>query len=370
MEKPPVNPIDKVELPKAEQSVEHFLLSEQEKNIQEVFKLNPELENIALEATKSGETISLYRIENKNIERKPDGITSHKDLKGQWFSPDLETALVYLRKSQQSFGTDAKRVLGANLVVVKISKEEFENFHVSKHPIASQMDVENDNYIIPENIERNYINLDDVQDKVGNFENLQKAKEQIKEKVKSFEQKEAIELYAEYLKTIFPGSVVKSIVWHYSDTQFKDEGFKPMKPNFDTLNSLEGVYNFSTNLKFVKRYGKYAYPVLLDIKNPHETKATGEYVDDMDRPLSEALFKIGKQTGKNILAPQYDEKLKDSDAVINSISGEDYIEQHPVSGKEFGIPNQKIITVFNKDQIHILGSKTDIEKFKEFVSKN
>jgi len=96
-------------------------------------------------------------------------------LKGQWFSPDLETALVYLRKSQQTFGTDTKRVEGVNLVVVKIPKEEFENLHVSKHPIASQMDVENDNYIVPENKERNYINLDDVQDKVGNFENLQKA---------------------------------------------------------------------------------------------------------------------------------------------------------------------------------------------------
>jgi hypothetical protein len=40
------------------------------------------LENIALEATKSGETISLYRIENKNIEKEPDGITSHKDFNG------------------------------------------------------------------------------------------------------------------------------------------------------------------------------------------------------------------------------------------------------------------------------------------------
>ena len=122
MEKPPINPVDKVELPKAEQSVEHFSLSGQEKNIQEVFKLSPELENIALEATKSGETISLYRIENKNIEKEPDGITSHKDLKGQWFSPDLETALVYLRKSQQTFGTEAKRIEGANLVVVKESQ--------------------------------------------------------------------------------------------------------------------------------------------------------------------------------------------------------------------------------------------------------
>ena len=369
MEKPPVNPISKVELPKTEQQLEHFSLSEQEKNIQEVFKLSPELENIAIEATKSGETISLYRIENKNIEKEPDGITSHKDLKGQWFSPDLETALVYLRKSQQTFGAEAKRVDGANLVVVKIPKEEFENLHVSKHPIASQMDVENDNYIVPENIERNYINLDDVQDKVGNFENFQKAKKQVEEKVKKFETKEAIKIYENYLKTIFPESKVQDIVWHYSDNEFKDENFKPTKPNFDTLNSIEGVYNFSTSQNFVKRYGKNAYAVILNINNPIEVNTSGEYVDDMDRPLSEALFKIGKQKEKNILAPKFDEKLENTDAVINNISGEEYIEKHPVSGREFGLPKQKIISVFHPDQISILGSKTDIEKFKEFVSK-
>src|SRR3989344_4839855 len=47
MENPPVNPVSKVELPKAEQSVEHFSLSNQKKNIQEVFKLSPELKTIA-----------------------------------------------------------------------------------------------------------------------------------------------------------------------------------------------------------------------------------------------------------------------------------------------------------------------------------
>lgn len=93
------------------------------KNIEEVFKSNPELENIVLEAIKSGETISLYRIENKNIKKEPDGITSHKDLKGQWFTPNLETAIGYLRKSQQTFGTETERVNGANLVVVKIPKK-------------------------------------------------------------------------------------------------------------------------------------------------------------------------------------------------------------------------------------------------------
>jgi hypothetical protein len=175
--------------------------------------------------------------------------------------------------------------------------------------------------------------------------------------------------YSEYLDTIFPQSKVREIVWHYSNADFKNESFKPIRPNFDTLNSIEGVYNFSTNQKFVTRFGQYPYAVLLNIHQPLETNATGEYVDDMDRPLSEALYKIGKQTQKNILAPAYDERLRDTDAVINSITGEDYIEKHPVSGREIGIPNQKIMTVFDPGQIHILGSQSDIEGFKSFMTK-
>ena len=49
MEKPPVNTTNKIEPLKAEQSVEHFSLSEQKKNIQEVFKLCPELQEIGNE---------------------------------------------------------------------------------------------------------------------------------------------------------------------------------------------------------------------------------------------------------------------------------------------------------------------------------
>ena len=43
---------------------------------------------------------------------------SHKDLKVNGFAR-FETALVYLRKSQQTFGAEAKRVDDPNLVVVK-----------------------------------------------------------------------------------------------------------------------------------------------------------------------------------------------------------------------------------------------------------
>lgn len=133
----------------------------------------------------------LYRIENTNTESNPDGITSHEEIIGQWFTPNIETAILYLRKSQQTFGMNAQRVNGANLLIVKIPEDKLESFHADQHPIASQMDHENDNYIIPKTIKRNYINIDDIQDKVGIIDNLQKAKKQIEEKIEQFKQNEA-----------------------------------------------------------------------------------------------------------------------------------------------------------------------------------
>ena len=174
------------------------------------------------------------------------------------------------------------------------------------------------------------------------------------------------EMYSEYLNTIFPNSVFREIVWHNSEAKFKNEGFKPMKPNFDTLNSIEGVYNFTTNERFAERYGNYSYPVTLDIQNPYEDSTSGEYVDDMDRPLSEALMIMGKQTDEGLFSPKHNPEHKDKDAVINTISGESYQEKHPVSGREFGIPSQKIVTVFRNSQIHILGSDADVEGFRKY----
>jgi len=339
-------------LPSKEDKFNHL------KNIEEVFKLNPELENIAVEAIKSGETISLYRIENKNIEKEPDGITSHKDLKGQWFTPSLETAISYLRKSQQTFGTEVKQVEGANLVVVKIPKEEYKNLHVSKHPIASQMDVENDNYIIPEKIERNYISLDNVQDKVGNFENLQKAKEQIKEKVKQFEIKEAVELYHEYLKTIFPDSKVKDVFYHGSPNKNIESFLSPQDELYvkheNTTTGVTGVY-FADSLDEAKRYTSWnegesgkVYPVVLDIQ---------KFFIVADKILDGINGGFSKSILWNIQKGMLD-TLKNND--INAfIAGE-----HMVKTEGF-----KEVVVLNTNKIHILGSKQDMVEFKEFIFK-
>lgn len=94
-------------------------------------------------------TTPVYRVENPTIQGVPNGVTSHEDLVGQWFSPNIDTALNYLRKSTQTFGKDARPVDGAMLVVAHVPTAQLDELHVSRHPVAASMDVENDNYIVP-----------------------------------------------------------------------------------------------------------------------------------------------------------------------------------------------------------------------------
>jgi hypothetical protein len=125
-------------------------------------------------------TTPVYRIENPNIPSSPNGITSHEELVGQWFSPNVETALGYLRKSTQTFGRDAAPVDGAQLVVAHVPTDQLEALHVSSHPIAAKMDVEDDNYIVPRDgsIPTDTIPLDDkIGDLRGQLGNLYKYRE-------------------------------------------------------------------------------------------------------------------------------------------------------------------------------------------------
>lgn len=94
-------------------------------------------------------TVPVYRVENPNIPARPDGVVSHENLVGQWFTPELEVALGYMRKSTHiPRGTDAP-IDGTQLVVAYVPKDQLDSMHVSKHPVAASMDVENDNYVVP-----------------------------------------------------------------------------------------------------------------------------------------------------------------------------------------------------------------------------
>lgn len=138
-------------------------------------------------------TVPLYRIENPNIPAVydpsiPHGeLTSHPDIVGQWFTPNLGTAMGYLRKSTQTFGGGAAPVEGAQLVVAQMPAEELEAHHVSRHPVASTMDVEGDNYIIPRDgsIETSTLPLDEtigeLRGSLGRIDHLMEAKRRIEQ---------------------------------------------------------------------------------------------------------------------------------------------------------------------------------------------
>ena len=120
--------------------------------------------------------------------------------------------------------------------------------------------------------------------------------------------------YSQYLDTIFPNSKVKDIVYHGSDTTF--DGF------------LEDNLNYFGTKEIAKGYGKNLYPVLIEINKP--------YYED----------------GGNLSNQSY----------------EDLYDKLDESGSDGFISNGKNLFVpKTEEQIHILGSKQDIEGFKEFV---
>ena len=130
-------------------------------------------------------TTLVYRIENPNIVSTPNGVTSHEDLIGQWFTPNVDTALGYLRKSTQTFGRDAAPVDGAQLVIAHVPDEQLDAMHVSHHPIAASMDVESDNYIVPRDgsVQIDVISLDktigDLRGQLGNIDKYREACERV-----------------------------------------------------------------------------------------------------------------------------------------------------------------------------------------------
>jgi len=127
-------------------------------------------------------TISVYRVENPSIPAVPNGTTSHEDLIGQWFSLNLDAALVYLRKATQTFGRDAAPADGGKLLIAHIPVDQLDGMHVYNSAIASRMDVESDNYLVPRDgsVSIDAIALDevigDLRGELGNINRYQEAR--------------------------------------------------------------------------------------------------------------------------------------------------------------------------------------------------
>ena len=137
---------------------------------------NTDISNIQTQnQNKSNELIRLYRIENTNIlyDESIEGIVSKREIIGQFFTDSINTVANYLKKNQKEDGI--------NLVYVDIPKSDLDKYHVSNNEFSKTMDVESDNWIIPQSIARNYVDLSSVTKVTGNFLTLNKAKKELTE---------------------------------------------------------------------------------------------------------------------------------------------------------------------------------------------
>jgi len=143
------------------------------------------------------------------------------------------------------------------------------------------------------------------------------------------------EEYFQYLNSIFPDSKVKDIVYHGAMEQLlpKDGKFKGYVTYFSTIKKYSETFGFPVNRKVVQ--------AVVNIKNPYN--APSELAD-----VPEEIHNTDEFTNPRIIKS----KKLGYDSVIGVDAGQ----------KEGGT-----IAIFEPKQIHILGSKQDIEGFKEFT---
>ncbi len=176
--------------------------------------------------------------------------------------------------------------------------------------------------------------------------------------------------YSNYLKTIFPDSEMNDIVYHNTPNKF--DKFDKKKIGSTSIKQV-GMNSNDSELGFFFTSSKEAYegfvisgnkmPILLNIKNPTQG---GVNYNNLVYPYPDRL-----DSEKNLV----DDSREYWRALLGYLQREGYDSVH--YGKSFldmeegggMIPISEYI-VFEPEQIHILGSKQDIENFKEFVKKD
>jgi hypothetical protein len=194
-----------------------------------------------------------------------------------------------------------------------------------------------------------------------NKENLQSWKDKIDQTLKNVDSKKIIttnkylsdlfitpqqkqqtlQLYSQYLDTIFPDSKVKDIV--YRADKRKDLTAQTTIDD-GTLIFVNGVF-YTSNFNYANNYNKELkgkiYHTIIDAINP--IKVDKDEIQYFGRNKSEFV-----------------EEYPKNDSLIH-IEDESYGIQD-----RYGFVEKEIV-IFEPEQIHILGSTEDINEFKEFV---
>lgn len=152
--------------------------------------------------------------------------------------------------------------------------------------------------------------------------------------------------YKKYLKTIFPDSKFKKIVYHHSDKKiekFKDNFLEGYASKHGVSPKAIFFLEKPAKKEFLSKR-KYLNYCLISLEKPFI------YKSKFKKGTKEAKAHSGIKEGINsALKSKYD------GVIFNKIW----------DNKQWCT----VFTVFSAKQIHILGSKKDIKKFKKYLSK-
>lgn len=152
-----------------------------------------------------------------------------------------------------------------------------------------------------------------------------------------------IEQYSEYLDTVFPESKVKDIVYHRTVEQFNV---------FDKSKTKQiNGYRFYFSPINTGRYGQYVMQAILNIKNlaePHNDN----FIEDVNREHPE--YTRGKSEYFHLPSQIYINANKYGYDGVYAYEG----------------TNDDEYSVYEPEQINVLGSESDMESFRKFVAND
>lgn len=173
--------------------------------------------------------------------------------------------------------------------------------------------------------------------------------------------------YSNYIKSIFPDSEVKDIVYHSSNSNFdvfdksKISSRKEGAPKGGDVGAFgKGIY-FTPNKDYSKSYGKNLKSVVLNINNPKIILN------------NEANDKLYQNKSIQELWGDYDSviyKITDWKAVSESGVHSSIEEFNSIGLGKNNKPEVVDIAVDDINKIHILGSNQDVQDFKEWKKSN
>ena len=328
--------------------------------------------------------ITLYRAEGEVVDRE-ELSDFNKQSAGTWFSPKKEEALRYASavKRRRVYKVSIPNSFYAGLSEIAKDKIEMSKGEVQlpieiaekKEPLTGLNEDE-----IDKNPYKNWI----ISNRIKSGQVTQEQIKQVKE------------LYSKYLDTIFPESKVKDIVWHGSRSEERFENFDSQK-----IGDLDGGFfgkgfYFSEHKELAETYRSMRknsngslYAIKLNLKNPYMWKDNQKnflYINKIDlknTPKGDILIdKDFEDDWVEELTKRYNEKYSDKIESVDSIEYADELNKLASIGTDFlkdrgydgsiavnPISKQKEFVAFDESEIHILGSRKDIEYFRNFVSK-